>query len=87
MREYYVDIKFNNIKEIYDFIDDIKKFQSDVDLTSTINHRYIVDAKSILGVLSLDAASILRVRIISNDEREIKEFLEAMKKYKYIEKD
>lgn len=87
MKEYYVDIKFNNIKEIYDFIDDIKKFQSDVDLTSTINHRYIVDAKSILGVLSLDAASILRVRIISNDEREIKEFLEAMKKYKYIEKD
>lgn len=87
MRECYVDIKFNNMKEIYDFMDDVKKFQSDVDLTSTINHRYIVDAKSILGVLSLDVSSILRVRIISNDEREIKEFLEAMKKYKYIEKD
>lgn len=87
MRKCYVDIKFNNMKEIYDFMDEVKKFQSDVDLTSTVNHRYIVDGKSILGVLSLDASSILRVRIISNDESEIKEFLKVMRKYECIEKE
>lgn len=87
MRKCYVDIKFNNMKEIYDFMDEVKKFQSDVDLNSTVNHRYIVDGKSILGVLSLDASSILRVRIISNDESEIKEFLKVMRKYECIEKE
>lgn len=83
----FIDVKFNTMKEIYNFIDDTRKFQSDIDLTSTVNHRYCVDAKSILGVLSLNVASILKVGIISDDRNEINDFLETMKKYEYIAKD
>lgn len=48
-----VNIKFNTISQIQGFVNDMSKFLSDVDLTSG---KYVVNAKSVIGVFSLDLA-------------------------------
>lgn len=78
-------VKFTNMSEVYNFSDEIRKFTSDIDLLSCQNHRYCVDAKSILGVLALDISNVLMVRILSNDTEEIERFTKTMEKYKYEE--
>ena len=63
-------------------IDDIKKFVSavsgcayDVDMMSG---RYQVDAKSIMGIFSLDLSSPVKVILMTNDEKESKPFLDFL---------
>jgi phosphocarrier protein HPr len=46
-----VDIKLSSIEDVRNFVDIVSKYELDVDLSSG---RYIVDAKSIMGIFSLD---------------------------------
>jgi phosphotransferase system HPr-like phosphotransfer protein len=69
-------IKFKDI----DVIEDVKKFVSiamncdcDVDLVSG---RYVVDAKSIMGLFSLDLSSELVLMIHTDDETVSSKFAE-----------
>ena len=80
-----VTIKFEQMSQVYDFLNEIRNFKSDIDLLSANNHRYCIDAKSILGVLALDISNVLIVRILSENEEEIKEFFTVMGKYKYVD--
>lgn len=43
-------VKFNNIDEVNQFVDICEKFNFDID--AKVNH-YIVDAKSLLGIIAL----------------------------------
>ncbi len=53
-------IKLDTIADVQKFVTAITMFESDVDVVSG---RYIIDAKSILGLLSLDLANPLEVKI------------------------
>jgi phosphotransferase system HPr-like phosphotransfer protein len=53
-------IKLTTVNDVVLFVDRVTAFVGDVDLVSG---RYIVDAKSQLGVLSLDLSKELTVRI------------------------
>lgn len=66
-----VNVKFNDVKQIIQFVDVIDKFDSCFNLGEG---RRIVDAKSILGVMALDLTRPLRLSYDSDDER-IKEKL------------
>ncbi len=46
-----VDIKLSSIEDVRNFVNIVSKFDMDIDLMSG---RYIVDAKSIMGIFSLD---------------------------------
>ena len=46
-----VKISLNSIDKVKSFVNDITKFESDFDLVSG---RYVIDAKSIMGIFSLD---------------------------------
>ena len=46
-----VDIKLSSIEDVRKFVDIVSKYDIDIDLSSG---RYIVDAKSIMGIFSLD---------------------------------
>ena len=46
-----VDIKLSSIADVRNFVDTVSKYDIDIDLSSG---RYIVDAKSIMGIFSLD---------------------------------
>ncbi len=70
-----VNVKFSSVEQIRQFVNIIDKFDTSFDLGS--GHR-IVDAKSILGVMTLDFSRPLRLRYHSNDdtiEKKIAPFL------------
>ena len=46
-----VKISLNSIDKVKSFVNDITKFDVDFDLVSG---RYVIDAKSIMGIFSLD---------------------------------
>lgn len=49
-----VEIKLTSIQDIHSFVNLVNKYGMEVDLSSG---RYIVNAKSIMGILSLDLAN------------------------------
>ena len=46
-----VDIKLSSIEDVRNFVNIVAKYDMDIDLMSG---RYVVDAKSIMGIFSLD---------------------------------
>ena len=46
-----IQISLNSIDKVKAFVNDITKFDNDFDLVSG---RYVIDAKSIMGIFSLD---------------------------------
>lgn len=46
-----VDIKLSSIEDVRNFVNIVAKYDMDIDLVSG---RYVVDAKSIMGIFSLD---------------------------------
>lgn len=71
-----VQISLNSIDKVKSFVSDITKFNSDFDLVSG---RYVIDAKSIMGIFSLDLSKPINLSIHSESEQE--EILEALKPY------
>lgn len=74
-------VKVDTIEKVKDFTNEIGKFEASADLGS-IDRRYTVDAKSILGVFSLDLSRPMRL-VIYDDEENIGEYEELLKKYEW----
>jgi phosphotransferase system HPr (HPr) family protein len=70
-----VMISLNSIDKVKSFVNTISKFDSDFDL---ISGRYVIDAKSIMGIFSLDLSQPIELTIHAEDDAEI---LEAVKPY------
>ncbi|MDO4489570.1 MAG: HPr family phosphocarrier protein [Lachnospiraceae bacterium] len=60
-----VKISLNSIEKVKSFVNDITKFDFDFDLVSG---RYVIDAKSIMGIFSLDLATPIELNIHANGE-------------------
>ncbi|MCR5377173.1 MAG: HPr family phosphocarrier protein [Lachnospiraceae bacterium] len=71
-----VTITLNSIDKVKNFVNDITRFNSDFDLVSG---RYVIDAKSIMGIFSLDLSRPITLNI-HNDE-EIDTILDVLKPY------
>lgn len=63
-----VIIKLTSVNEVRDFVSAVSSCGCDIDIAAD---RYIIDAKSIMGIFSLDLSKPLELRIISDDENEI----------------
>ena len=72
-----VRISLNSIDKVKSFVNDITKFDSDFDLVSG---RYVIDAKSIMGIFSLDLSKPIDLNIHS--ETDLDEILSVLEKYK-----
>ncbi len=71
-----VKICLNSIDKVKAFVNDITKFDSDFDLVSG---RYVIDAKSIMGIFSLDLSKDIDLNIHTEDN--VNEILAALKPY------
>ena len=60
-----VKICLNSIEKVKSFVNDITKFDVDFDLVSG---RYVIDAKSIMGIFSLDLSKPIDLSIHADDE-------------------
>ena len=57
-------IKVSSIEAVRDFVDIVRKYECDIDLSSG---RYLVDAKSIMGIFSLDLMNPIKLTVHSDD--------------------
>ena len=62
-----VQISLNSIDKVKSFVNDITKFDYDFDLVSG---RYVIDAKSIMGIFSLDLSKPIALNIHAEDNAE-----------------
>ncbi|HIS80888.1 MAG TPA: HPr family phosphocarrier protein [Candidatus Scatomonas merdavium] len=60
-----VQISLNSIDKVKSFVNEISKFDFDFDLVSG---RYVIDAKSIMGIFSLDLSKPIDLNIHSEGE-------------------
>ena len=63
-----VQISLNSIDKVKSFVNDITKFSYDFDLVSG---RYVIDAKSIMGIFSLDLSKPLTLCAHFDDADEL----------------
>ena len=71
-----VQISLNSIDKVKSFVNDITKFNYDFDLVSG---RYVNDAKSIMGIFSLDLSKPIDLNI--HAEENIDEVMNVLKTY------
>ena len=73
-----VQISLNSIDKVKSFVNTLANYDSDFDLVSG---RYVIDAKSIMGIFSLDLSHPTSLIIHSNDEEEIAKIREDLAEF------
>ena len=66
MKSYNIFLK--SIVDVKNFVNIVNEYDFDIELESG---RYIVDAKSIMGIFSLDLSKPIKMRIYTDDVSEI----------------
>lgn len=59
-----VKVRLSSIEAVRDFVEIVRQFDGDIDLSSG---RYIVDAKSIMGIFSLDLMNAITLTAHSDN--------------------
>ena len=59
-----VQISLNSIDKVKSFVNDITRFENDFDLVSG---RYVIDAKSIMGIFSLDLSKPISLNVHASE--------------------
>lgn len=73
-----VQISLNSIDKVKSFVNAITQFETDFDL---ISGRYVIDAKSIMGIFSLDLSKPIDLAIHAESDANEGEILEVLKPY------
>ena len=73
-----VRISLNCVDTVNSFVNDLTKFDVDFDLVSG---RYVIDAKSIMGIFSLDLSKPIDLNIHAEAESSINEILTVLAPY------
>lgn len=73
-----VNINLNNVNKVKEFVNITSQFEGDVDLVSG---RYVIDAKSIMGIFSLDLSKTIQLNINSDDNDAISNYIKNIDKY------
>lgn len=60
-----VTVKIDTIEKIKDFVNALTSFDNDFDL---VHDRYVIDAKSIMGIFSLDTSQNLTLKIHKDED-------------------
>ena len=71
-----VRVCLDSIDKVKGFVNDISRFNTDFDL---ISGRYVIDAKSIMGIFSLDLSKPIELTIHESDE--LDEILKVLQPY------
>lgn len=63
------NVKITTIDDVKNFVSTVMMFEYDIDLVSG---RYAIDAKSIMGIFSIDLSKELKLVAHTNDATELK---------------
>lgn len=73
-----VNISLKTIDDVKSFVDTLSVYDCDFDLVSG---RYIIDAKSLMGILSLELSKALELDIHTDDPAEVAKIRESIKPF------
>ena len=73
-----VQIKLNTIDDVKNLVSYVTGFECDFEI---ISGRFVVDAKSIMGIFSLDLSKELKLVIRSDDEFEVDRIKNKIKRF------
>ncbi len=73
-----VQINLNSIEKVKSFVNEITKFDAEFDLVSG---RYVIDAKSIMGIFSLDISKPIDLNIHAETEADLNAIMDAINPY------
>ena len=73
-----VKISLNSIDKVKSFVNDITKFDVDFDLVSG---RYVIDAKSIMGIFSLDLTKPITTEVHCNGSADCEALMNDLKRF------
>ena len=69
-------VLLSSINDVKDFVNIVNKYDYEIDL---ISGRYVVDAKSIMGIFSLDLSKPIKMHVYTEDtaefEKIVKQFM------------
>ena len=68
----------NDMNKMKRFIDKVFRFESNID---AVKERYVVNAKSVMGLFSLDLSEPIELRLYSANEDEMVKFINDMKEF------
>lgn len=71
-----VQILLSSINDVKNFVNTVSKYDCEIDLTSG---RYVVDAKSIMGIFSLDLSKPIKLEVY--DDAAGEKLCEELKAY------
>lgn len=71
-------VKFMSAGQIMTFCNTCQKLKSDVDVTDMANRNYIIDGKSLMGLMSIKLGLPMRVVVNGQDEEEANEYFLTM---------
>ena len=69
-------VNLNSVEKVKTFVNDVSRFDTDIDLVSS---RYVIDAKSLMGIFSLDLSRPIQVEV--HDKEKEPYVMEALRKY------
>lgn len=72
------EISLASIGDVKDFVNIVSKYSCDIDLKSG---RYIVDAKSIMGIFSLDLTKPITTEVHCNGSADCKALMNDLKRF------
>ena len=72
-------IKLNSLEKVKRYVGEVTNYECDVDV---LYCSYILDAKSIMALLSADLTEPLKVMIHTDDYDELKRFFKMMEDFK-----
>ena len=67
-----IDIRLTTLEDVRNFVNIVTRYDIDIDLSSG---RYVVDAKSIMGIFSLDLLSPIKLTAHSDNTEKLFEEL------------
>ena len=72
-------VTINTIEKVNRFVKIANEFDCDIDV---ISERYVLNAKSILGILSLNLLEPIKVVVHSSNKEIVEKFNESMEEFK-----
>mgnify|MGYP000299473871 CR=1 FL=1 len=75
MKTVQISFDTDTLAKVKSFVNEVTKFDNEFDLVSG---RYVVDAKSIMGIFSLDLSKPIKVEVHSDD---CDKFMEELDKF------
>ncbi|MGN0369561.1 MAG: HPr family phosphocarrier protein [Butyrivibrio sp.] len=69
-------VNLNSVEKVKTFVNEVANFDTEIDLVSS---RYVIDAKSIMGILSLDLSKPIEVEVCDRDKEA--EVMNVLQKY------